>query len=137
MERVRIKAREKKRPAPEAGAAQGTAAAHGQRQGRDPKKYADSLTVRYGTALYGTIQNIIESAHAAQDFTYTSPSDLVRAALQAYKDGMPLTELEVPGEKMESKLRVPGELKHFYQSLPSQMRTKILERAIRTFIKNM
>ena len=50
---------------------------------------------------------------------------------------MVLTELEVPGEKMESKLRVPGELKIFYQSLPSQVRTKILERTIRTFIKNM
>jgi hypothetical protein len=137
MERVRIKAREKKRSAPETETAPTMPAAGGERPRRDHKKYADSLTVRYGTALYGTIQNIIDSSHAAQNFTYTSPSDFVRAALQAYKDGMPLTELEVPGEKMESKLRVPGELKRFYQSLPAQMRTKILERAIRTFIKNM
>jgi hypothetical protein len=137
MERVRIKAREKKRPVPESPTAQNNPVANVERLRRDHKKYDDSVSVRYGTALYGTIQNIIESSHAAQDFTYTSPSDFVRAALQAYKDGMVLTELEGPGEKMESKLRVSSELKRFYQSLPSQMRTKILERAIRTFIKNM
>ena len=137
MERVRIKAREKKRPAPETRTVKSHPVAQAEGLKQNPKKYDDSLTVRYGTALYGTIQNIIESAHAAQDFTYTSPSDFVRAALQAYKDGMVLTELEVPGEKMESKLRVPSALKIFYQSLPSQVRTKILERATRTFIKNM
>jgi hypothetical protein len=94
-----------------------------------------SLRVRYDTILYDTLQNMIRSSHAAQDFTYPSLADFIRAALQAYKDGMVLTELDQNGPKVETSLRVDRELWQFYKSLPDRMRPKILERVIRTFVK--
>ena len=71
---------------------------------KDTPRY--SITVRYDTLLYDTLQNMIRSAHTAQDFTYTSLADFIRAALRAYKDGMVLTELDQSGPKMETSLRV-------------------------------
>src|SRR5262245_35513387 len=100
---------------------------------KDTSRY--SITVRYDTLLYDTLQNMIRSAHTAQDFTYTSIADFIRAALRAYKDGMVLTELEHKGPKTETSLRVDRDLSLFYNSLPSRMRAKILERVIRTFMK--
>jgi hypothetical protein len=95
-----------------------------------------SVRVRYDTILYDTLQNMIHSSHAAQDFTYPSLADFIRAALQAYKDGMVLTELDQNGPKVETSLRVDRELWQFYKSLPERMRPKILERVIRTFVKH-
>ena len=94
-----------------------------------------SITVRYGTLLYDTLQNMIRSSHTAQDFTYGSPADFVRAALNAYKDGMVLTELEQDGPKFETSLRVDRELWLFYKTLPGRMRGLVIERVIRTFMK--
>ena len=94
-----------------------------------------SVRVRYDTILYDTLQNMIHSAHAAQDFTYPSLADFIRAALQAYKDGMVLTELDQNGPKVETSLRVDRELWQFYKSLPGRIRPKILERVIHTFVK--
>ena len=94
-----------------------------------------SITVRYDTFLHDTLQNMIRSSHTAQDFTYASLADFIRAALRAYKDGMVLTEVDQGGPKLETSLRVDRELWLFYKSLPGRMRAKILERVIRTFIK--
>ena len=94
-----------------------------------------SITIRYGTLLYDTVQNMIRSSHTAQDFTYASPADFIRTALKAYKDGMVLTELDQDGPKLETTLRLDRELWLFYKSLPSRVRVKILERVIRTFMK--
>jgi hypothetical protein len=94
-----------------------------------------SITVRYDTLLYDTLQNMIRSSHTAQDFTYTSLADFIRAALRAYKNGMVLTELDQNGPKLETSLRVDQDLWHFYKDLPGRMRSKILERVIRTFMK--
>ena len=100
---------------------------------KDTPRY--SITVRYDTLLYDTLQNMIRSAHTAQDFTYTSLADFIRAALRAYKGGMVLTELDQSGPKMETSLRVERDLWLFYKSLPGRMRSKILERVIRTFMR--
>jgi len=100
---------------------------------RDVPRY--SITVRYDTLLYDTLQHMIRSAHTAQDFTYTSLADFIRAALRAYKAGMVLTELDQNGPKIETSLRVERDLWLFYKSLPGRMRSKILERAIRTFMR--
>ena len=100
---------------------------------KDTARY--SITVRYDTLLYDTLQNMIRSAHTAQDFTYTSLADFIRAALRAYKAGMVLTELDQNGPKIETSLRVERDLWLFYKSLPGRMRSKILERAIRTFMR--
>ena len=95
-----------------------------------------SVRVRYDTILYDTLQNMIRSAHAAQDFTYPAVADFIRAALQAYKEGMVLTELEQHGPKVETSLRMDRELWQFYKSWPKRMRPKILDRVLRTFVKH-
>jgi hypothetical protein len=100
---------------------------------KDTPRY--SITIRYDTLLYDTLQNMVRSAHTAQDFTYTSLADFIRAALRAYKDGMVLMELDQNGPKMETSLWVERDLWLFYKSLPGRMRSKILERAIRTFMR--
>ncbi len=100
------------------------------------KTYEHSITIQCNALLYNTLQNTIKALHTGNDFTYTSVTDLIRAALKAYQSGMELTELEQPGKKKETSIRVDDSLYKFYKSLPNQMRTKILEKAIRTFIKN-
>ncbi len=95
-----------------------------------------SITIQCNALLYNTLQNIIKAQHTGNDFTYTSVTDLIRAALLAYQSGMELTEIEQPGKKKQTSIRVDDSLYKFYKSLPNQLRTKILEKAIRTFIKN-
>lgn len=99
-------------------------------------QYEHSITIQCNALLYNTLQNKIKALHTGNDFTYTSVTDLIRAALKAYQAGMELTELEQPGKKKQTSIRVDDSLYKFYKSLPNQLRTKILEKAIRTFIKN-
>ncbi|MDJ0717236.1 MAG: hypothetical protein QNJ54_23965 [Prochloraceae cyanobacterium] len=101
-----------------------------------PKNYEHSITIQCHALLYNTLQNTIQAQHTGNDFTYTSVTDLIRAALLAYQSGMELTEIEQPGKKKQTSIRVDDSLYKFYKSLPNQLRTKILEKAIRTFIKN-
>ncbi len=98
--------------------------------------YTHSISIRCNALLYNTIQNWIISAHTAQDFTYTSIADVIRGALEAYRNNLELTELDEEGTYKQTTIRVTQAQAEFYQSLPSQLRRKILERAIRTFIKN-
>jgi hypothetical protein len=116
-------------PPPAVAAAEGTV-----EQEKGGQSY--SVRVRYDTMLYDTLQNMLRSAHAAQDFTYPALADFIRAALQAYKAGMVLTELEQHGPKVETSLRLDRELWQFYQSWPARMRPKILDRVLRTFVKH-
>jgi hypothetical protein len=94
-----------------------------------------SIAVRYDALLYDTIQNMIASAHTAGDFTYKSPADYVRTALRAYKNGMKLSELDRNGEKVATSLRVDQDLWEFWRDLPDQLRSRLLERAIRTYMR--
>jgi hypothetical protein len=43
--------------------------------------------------------------------------------------------MDEPGEKLMTTVRVDRDTKDFYSSLPARMRTKILERAVRTVLK--
>lgn len=110
----------------------------GERQRQTPteKPVSELIQIYYNTLHYNTLQNTITAQHNAGDFTYTSISDLIRAALEAYKNGMPLTELDAKGGKKLLPVRVDEELKAFFDSLPNRMKSKITERAVRTFIKN-
>ena len=98
-------------------------------------RYTHSIYIRCNAMLYQTISNMLTSAHTAQDFTYVSVADFIRAALSAYKDGMPLTELDERGEKINTTVRADEALKNFYSSLPDRLRSKLVERALRTFLK--
>jgi hypothetical protein len=81
------------------------------------------------------MQNMLSVAHMGQDFTYTSIADVIRAALAKYQKSMRLTEMEEPGEQLMTTVRVDRGTRDLYASLPARMRTKILERALRTFLK--
>jgi hypothetical protein len=48
---------------------------------------------------------------------------------------MRLTEMDKPGEKLMTIVRVDRGARDFYAASPTRMRTKILERALRTFLK--
>jgi hypothetical protein len=98
--------------------------------------YEHPITIQCNALLYNTLQNKIKALHTGNDFSYTSVTDIIRAALVAYQSGMELTELEQGGKKKQTSIRVDTSLYKFYKSLPKQMRTKIIERAIRTFLKN-
>jgi seryl-tRNA(Sec) selenium transferase len=102
----------------------------------NPETYTHSLSIQCNTLLYTTLQNWLNSAHTAQDFTYTSVADIIRAALEAYRNGLELTELDQNGSCKQTTIRVTQAQAEFYKKLPNQMRRKILERAIRTFIKS-
>lgn len=96
-----------------------------------------ALNFQINANLYNTIQNIIVSLHTSNDFTYVSSADFIRTSLDSYKEGMELTELDEKGAKVNTSIRLNQNLKDFYTNLPNRMRSKIIERAIRTFIKNM
>ena len=97
--------------------------------------YDQIIYIRCNALLYNTIQNMIRASHAAMDFTFLSPTDFIRSALKACQEHMELTELEEAGEKIATTVRVDQSLKAFYQSWPRSLRTRLLERAIRTFLK--
>ena len=101
-----------------------------------PRAKTATLQIHYNTLHYITLQNSIAAQHNSGDFTYTSVSDLIRSALQAYKDGMQLTELDAKGDKTQVRVRVGRDLKTFFDSFPNQLKSKITERAVRTFVKN-
>lgn len=75
--------------------------------------------------------------HTAGDYSYTSVADVIRAAIQSYQDGLELTEQPESGAKKQTTLRVSDELFEFYESWPARMRSKILERVVRSFIKSL
>lgn len=102
----------------------------------DNNVYEHSITIQCNALLYTTLQNTVEAMHTGNDYTYTSVTDIIRAALKAYQEGMELTELVQPGKKKQTSIRIDDSLYKFYKSLPNQMRTKIIEKAIRTFLKN-
>ena len=95
-----------------------------------------TITLQFNTLLYTTLQNLINSAHTANDFTYASVAEVIRAALNAYQEGMELTELDKAGERRNISLRMTKSQYDFYKSLPNRMGRKIVERAVRTFLKN-
>ncbi len=64
--------------------------------------YDHSITIQCNALLYNTLQNRLSAMHTGNDFTYTSVTDIIRAALKAYQEGMELTELEQPGKKKQT-----------------------------------
>lgn len=93
------------------------------------------ITVRLSILLIDTLKNIITSNKAGGNFEYTNVSDLIRNALEAYKNGMMLIVQRTKDEKKETSCRVSKELKDFYCTLPKNTKSEIIERAVNTYIK--
>ena len=94
------------------------------------------ITVRISSLLLDSLKNIITSNKAGGNFEYTNVSDLIRKALESYKDGMVLVAQRPNDQKRETSFRVSNELRDFYQSLPDNNKSEIMERAISTYIKH-
>ncbi len=97
--------------------------------------YDHTISLQFNTLLYKTLHNMIDSAYTAGDFTYTSVADFIRAALDAYRNDMPLTEMDTKGERRNISVRVTRQQYDFYKSLPNRLRRKLLERAVRSLMK--
>lgn len=124
---MELKARRKKQQSPQPVVSQLSATTE--------ETYSETISLQFNTLLYTTLQNMIDGAHVSNDFTYTSVADVIRAALIAYQEGMELTELDQAGDKRNISLRITKSQYEFYQSWPKRLRRKLLERAVRSFLK--
>lgn len=105
-------------------------------QMKQTNEYEHKITVRISSLLLDSVKNIITSNKAGGNFEYTNVSDLIRKALESYKDGMTLVAQRPKGQKRETSFRISNELRDFYQSLPDNSKSEIMERAISTYIKD-
>ena len=97
-----------------------------------------SIQIQCNTILYDTIQNMITSAHTAGDYTFGSVADVIRSAIAEYENGMQLTEVAKVGEtKTTTTLRISTSMHSFYKSWKTRLRSQILERVIRTYLKTL
>jgi Arc/MetJ-type ribon-helix-helix transcriptional regulator len=105
-------------------------------QMKQTNEYEHKITVRISSLLLDSLKNIITSNKAGGNFEYTNVSDLIRKALESYKDGMSLIAQRPEDQKRETSFRISNELRDFYQSLPDNTKSEIMERAISTYIKH-
>lgn len=93
------------------------------------------IALRINSFLIDKLKNIVESNKLGGDYKYTNISDIIRMALKAYKDGMSLSCPAEKGIKKETSFRISKDLKIFYESLPNNSKSEIVERVISTYIK--
>jgi hypothetical protein len=92
------------------------------------------ISFRCDTFLIDKIKNTLASQHLAGNYEYPNLSFFFRSALHAYQKGMPLTyQRELNNPRKEVSFRLTEELMTFYNSLPLQSRTDILERALGSY----
>src|SRR5919205_2430771 len=92
------------------------------------------ISFRCDTFLIDRIKNTLASQHLAGNYEYPTLSFFFRSALCAYQHGMPLTYQREPNNpRKEISFRLTEELMTFYNSLPLQSRTDILERVLGSF----
>ena len=85
-------------------------------------------------AVIAEAQNALEAAQTSGDYRYQSVGDLIRAALEAYSDGLRLTQQARSGRKKRHTVELPPELFEQYMRLPSRSRGVIVERALLSFL---
>jgi hypothetical protein len=89
------------------------------------------ISFRCDTFLIDKIKTTLISQHLASNYEYPTLSFFFRSALHAYQHGMPLTyQRDFNNPRKEISFRLTEELMTFYNSLPLQSRTDILERAL-------
>ena len=92
------------------------------------------ISFRCDTFLIDKIKNTLASQHLAGNYQYPNLSYFFRSALHAYQHGLPLTyQRELNNPRKEISFRLTEELMTFYNSLPLNSRTEIMERALGSF----
>jgi len=84
--------------------------------------------------LLDKIKNTLASQHLAGNYEYPTLSFFFRSSLHAYQKGMPLTyQRELNNPRKETSFRLTEELMSFYNTLPMNSRTEIMERALGSY----
>jgi len=84
--------------------------------------------------LLERIKNTLASQHLAGNYQYPNLSYFFLSALHAYQHGMALTyQRELNNPRKEISFRLTEELMTFYQNLPMNSRTEIMERALGSY----
>ena len=92
------------------------------------------ISFRCDTFLIDKIKNTLASQHLAGNYQFPNLSYFFRSALHAYQHGLPLTyQREFNNPRKEISFRLTEELMTFYNSLPLNSRTEIMERALGSF----
>ena len=92
------------------------------------------ISFRCDTFLIDKIKNTLASQHLAGNYQFPNLSYFFRSALHAYQQGLPLTyQREFNNPRKEISFRLTEELMTFYNSLPLNSRTEIMERTLGSF----
>src|SRR6185369_521885 len=93
-----------------------------------------SIVFRCDTFLLDKIKNTLISQHLAGNYEYVNLSHFFRSALHAYQHGMVLTyQREFNNPRKEVSFRLTEDLMTFYNALPLNSRTEIMERALGSY----
>jgi hypothetical protein len=92
------------------------------------------ISFRCDTFLLEKIKNTLASQHLAGNYQYPNLSYFFRSALYAYQHNMPLThQRELNNPRKEVSFRLTENLMVFYNSLPTNSKTEILERVLGSY----
>jgi hypothetical protein len=91
------------------------------------------ISFRCDTFLLEKIKNTLASQHLAGNYQYPNVSYFFRSALHAYQHNMPLTYQRVNIPRKEVSFRLTEDLMTFYNALPMNSKTEILERVLGSY----
>ena len=92
------------------------------------------ISFRCDTFLLEKIKNTLASQHLAGNYQFPNLSYFFRSALHAYQHNMPLTyQRELNNPRKEVSFRITEDLMIFYNDLPMNSRTEILERVLGSY----
>jgi len=92
------------------------------------------ISFRCDTFLLEKIKNTLASQHLAGNYQYPNVSYFFRSALHAYQHGMVLTyQRELNNPRKEVSFRITEDLMIFYNTLPANSKTEILERVLGSY----
>ncbi len=99
--------------------------------------FSEMIQIGVERKLDAFLENMITSAINGGDYRYGSTSDLIREALDDLRNGVPVTEPASTDPKKIRTIRVTAVAKAFWQTLPRGHRRALLDRAIRTKLKQL
>lgn len=106
-------------------------------QGLFKVKFAEiqgKISFRCDIFLIDKIKNTLASQHLAGNYQHPNLSYFFRSALHAYQHGMVLTyQREFNNPRKEVSFRLTEDLMTFYNALPLNSKTEIMERALGSY----
>jgi hypothetical protein len=98
----------------------------------------EKVVFRCDVFLLDKIKNTLASQHLAGNYEYPNLSHFFRSALHACQRGMVLTYQREPNNpRKEISFRLTEELMTFYNSLPINSRTEIMERSLGSYYESL